>query len=522
MKKGLILGLLFATVLAIGLRCPGLAERPMHNDEAVNAIKFGELWEHGQYKYDPNEHHGPTLYYATLAVARLTSSPDFEHLTEIKLRLISVLFSLGLIFFLPLLCNGLGKRALVWGAILTAVSPAMVFYSRYYIHEMLLVFFTFVALGAGWRYWQSRKVGWAILLGTSVGLMYATKETFIITLAAAALALGLNEIWNRLLDAAGRPERACILSSKHCLVAVAVCLFVASLLFSSFFSNPKGIIDSIRTYAPWLHRAEGESPHIHPWSFYIHRLLFFHLHDGPIWTEGLIFILGLIGMWVGFCHKGLTEGSASLVRFLALYTLFLTVAYCLIPYKTPWCLLNFWHGMILLAGVGASALLRLTKRPWAKIALSLLLLAGAMQLGGQARQAAVPFASDPKNPYVYAQTSSDILNLVERVKALARVHPQGRQMLVKVMAPEAEYWPLPWYLRGFKNVGWWAEVPQDPFAPVMIVSSKFHAELDEKKSHLMTGLFQLRPGEFFELYVEVELWKSYLEKTPADRRRQER
>jgi len=61
MNKGLTLGLLFATVLALALRCPRLAERPMHNDEAVNAMKFGALWEHGDYKYDPNEHHGPTL-----------------------------------------------------------------------------------------------------------------------------------------------------------------------------------------------------------------------------------------------------------------------------------------------------------------------------------------------------------------------------------------------------------------------------------------------------------------------------
>src|SRR5215468_5216048 len=102
MNKALILGLLAAAAVALFLRCPHLAQRPMHNDEAVNAIKFGELWEHGQYKYDPNEHHGPSLFYATLAVARLTSSPDFEHLSEVKLRLITVVFGLGLIVLLPL------------------------------------------------------------------------------------------------------------------------------------------------------------------------------------------------------------------------------------------------------------------------------------------------------------------------------------------------------------------------------------------------------------------------------------
>src|SRR6184192_1354649 len=132
-------GLLLAIGLAIALRCPRLDERPMHNDEAVNAIKFGQLWERGSYKYDPNEHHGPALPFATLAVARLTSTPDFIHLSEIKLRLITVAFGLGLLFLVPLVADGLGRKAAIWAAIFMAVSPAMVFYSRYYIHEMLLV-----------------------------------------------------------------------------------------------------------------------------------------------------------------------------------------------------------------------------------------------------------------------------------------------------------------------------------------------------------------------------------------------
>src|SRR6058998_116199 len=134
--------LLVIVGLGLLLRCPRLDERPMHNDEAVNAIKFGQLWEHGEYKYDPNEHHGPSLFYATLAVARLTSSPDFEHLTEIKLRLITILFGVGLIILLPLLVDGLGEKGVIWAAVFTVASPAFVFYSRYYIHDILLVFFT--------------------------------------------------------------------------------------------------------------------------------------------------------------------------------------------------------------------------------------------------------------------------------------------------------------------------------------------------------------------------------------------
>ena len=48
--------------------------------------------------------------------------------------------------------------------------------------------------------------------------------------------------------------------------------------------------------------------------------------------------------------------KSPLPHFLALYTILLTAIYSAISYKTPWCLLSFFHGMILLAGIGAAAL----------------------------------------------------------------------------------------------------------------------------------------------------------------------
>ena len=53
-----------------------LAQRPMHNDEAVNAVKFDELWRTHRFAYDPNEYHGPTLYYFTLPVVWISGARD--------------------------------------------------------------------------------------------------------------------------------------------------------------------------------------------------------------------------------------------------------------------------------------------------------------------------------------------------------------------------------------------------------------------------------------------------------------
>src|SRR5258706_1050132 len=125
MSRYLTIVLLLTAAVALALRWPQLGERPMHNDEAVNAIKFGQLWERCSYKYDPNEHHGPSLPFATLAVARLTSTPDFVHLSEVKLRLITVFFGLGLVLLLPLFADWLGRKEALLAGICTAVSPPL-------------------------------------------------------------------------------------------------------------------------------------------------------------------------------------------------------------------------------------------------------------------------------------------------------------------------------------------------------------------------------------------------------------
>ena len=118
--------MLLAAAGALALRAPKLATRPLHNDEAVNAVKVSELWQHGRYTYDPNEYHGPTLHYATLPFLWLSGARTSADLDDAKLRLAPVAFGVGLIFLLLLFVDGLGRHALVWAAIFIAVSPAMV------------------------------------------------------------------------------------------------------------------------------------------------------------------------------------------------------------------------------------------------------------------------------------------------------------------------------------------------------------------------------------------------------------
>ena len=504
-------GLLLVAGLALALRLPELDRRPMHNDEGVNAMRFRSLWVSNTYQYDPNEFHGPTLEYSTVPSAWLSASHDFNSFTESTFRRVTVAFGVGLILLLFLFADALGKLETLCAAGLTAISPAMVFYSRYYIHEMLLVFFTALTVAACWRYLQTKSSGWSLLAGVGLGLMYATKETFVFALISMLAAAACASAWGRWLDGQ-RVNRKSHLNLKHIFAALAAALLISMAFFSSLFTNVRGPLDSLRTYLPWLHRAGGASPHVHSWYFYFRRLVFFHYPNGPFWSEALIVVLAVVGFVAALTRRWQCQGNVTFMRIIAFYTAGLTLIYTVLSYKTPWCLLGFLHGMILLAGVGAAALLRACQPRSLKWTAGIFLLAGSAQLAWQAWRASFPYCASQFNPYVYAQTSPDILKLVDKVEALARVSPQGHDAVVKVMAPGNDYWPLPWYLRRLNYVGFWNRIPPDPLAPIMIVSSEFQAAFDERpeKTHLMAGYFQLRPQVFFELYVEINLWREYV------------
>jgi uncharacterized protein (TIGR03663 family) len=388
---------------------------------------------------------------------------------------------------------------------------------------MLLVAFIFSVIAAGWRYTQHPHWGWALLAGAGLGLMYATKETFVIPVFSMLLGLVLTFVWTGWREKQQLPLRA-FWHGRHVLIALAAAAGVSLMLFTSFFTNPSGPLDSIRSYAPWLGRAAGNSPHIHPWFFYLERLGWFHLPRGPYWSEGAILLLAIVGGVAGLLRRGLPDTNATFIRFLAVYTVVQAAIYSAIGYKTPWCMLGFYHGMILLAGVGVMVLLKAVTATVPRVAVSALLMAATAHLGWEAWMAGTTYAADRKNPYVYAQTVPNILELTERVEELSRYHADGDRMLVKVMAPDDDYWPLPWYLRRLKQVGYYPEIPKapdTPYAPVMVVGNGFERAFDEEsnKQWLMVGLYELRPNvgrprTFMELYVEAGLWKKFVETRP--------
>ncbi len=508
-----IAAVLLLAAVALATRLIALDARPMHGDEANQAHKTGVLIEDGVYQYDPHEHHGPTLYYLAELSALLRGEHTFAETSESTYRIVPVLFSVMVIVLLLLVRDGLGNSGVMWASLFALVSPATVFYSRYFIQETLLVCFTFALIAFGWRFLRSGHWAWAVAAGVSLGLMHATKETSVIAWAAMGIAMAATFAMGRWRKGEGFPAARPRWNLALPLALLAA-IGVSAMLYSSFFTYPRGILDSVLTYTSYLGRAaadEGQSGGAHwhekPWHYYLSLLAYTKKPFGPVWTEGLILALAAVGGIAALIRRDATP----LMRFMTFYTLVIIVAYSVIPYKTPWNALTMLHGCIVLAGLGAATLIQLGRILPVRIVITAALLAGVYQLSSQAYRANTEFNADPRNPYVYAHTSTSAVRLGERVQELAQVHPDGKDLLVRVVLPSGDYWPLPFYLRANKHVGYWSEIPEEVDAPIVITAPVFQGAIAERfRGDYELSHFSLRPGVILLMYVERDLWDRFM------------
>lgn len=507
-------GVLVALALAaaIGLRGARLGERPMHHDEANQALKFGDLLERGTYAYDTFDHHGPTLYYLTVPVAWLRGQATLASTDEWTLRGLPVAFGAATILLVLLLPRGLGRTTGAAAAALIAVSPAMVFYSRMYIQESLFAAFSLAFAIALGRAVAGGGRRWPLAAGLAAGLTVATKETAVLVLPAAVSAcvlawrsLGGNKPAGWLTGADWR---------RPVLIALATGVAVAAMFYSSFFTDPAELLAPFRAAPAYFERGTDPSDHVQPWHYYL-GILGWSSAGGVTWTEALILALaaaGLLAAWWGRRDPAQPEWTFW-SRYVTAYALLSLAVFSAIPYKTPWNLLPFHAATILAAGIGVGVLARAAAAPALRAALAVGLAAGCTHLGWQAWRASVVYAADPRNPYVYAQTVPDAVRMAQRIRDLAAVHADRSSMLVMVIAGADEQWPLPWYLRAMPNVGYWpdpASAPP-PDAPVIVASMDHTAALDPALgTRYVSEFFGVRPDVLLTLYVERGLWEAFL------------
>ena len=474
----------------------------MHTDEAVHAVTVGRLLAGEPFVYVPSDFHGPTLQYSTLPVALARGQSTFQNLDEATLRGVAAGYGVLLVLLTFAFRKELGTPATWFAAWLTAISPMMVFFSRYYIMELPFAVFLGLLGLCCWRFTSdppAKRWPWTIGAGIALGLLHATKETFVIHVAALAIAATFAGGPGGVRQLAGFARA----NWKFLAAAAGIGFFLSAALLSHGFQRPVAILDGMRTYLLYLHRAEGsDAGHAQPWHYYFSTLFSLRPAAGGFWYSELgLLLVGIAGMIRAFWFPPEDPRQRLFARALAIYTLVCFTAYSAIPYKTPWSFLAATHGLILLAGLALAAFLPARpSRPLPKPALARA-MAGAVVLALltthallYVRQIVLIAPAAPEQPMVYGHTSQGFLDLVREINRLESVEDKR---LTLTVVEEENGWPMPWYRRqalGYNRYG--HETPDLTSPPdIVVVSKEF---LPDAAQNLLAShqprRFPLRPG----------------------------
>ena len=471
--------ILFAglALLALAVRLPKLGERPMHTDEAVNGYITGELLAGESYHYDPQDRHGPVLYLFAEPISRLCGAKSFAQLTETELRLTPVIAGSVTVLLFGAAVDIFGFTACFVAALLFAMAPLPVYYSRYFIHETIFVAVTLGLAICGWRALTKSSIWAAAGAGLLAAFLVACKETFIIHFFALGLAVVIGGWFIR--------PRGKWPSFKIAAVALAVFLVTAILLFTWFGRNWRGLADLFRAAPHLAARAYGEG-HQKSFGYYF----------GLVDPTFIFFLLAAVGIFAGI--RDAVTGLGKIGVLLTVYAVTVFLIYSGIPYKTPWLALNLWLPLALLCGFGVERVWMLVRRtPIRWIAV----IAGGVFraiVGRETVALAFQNPADQKNPLAYAHTVDDVLRLAPRLERVASERGVT-QPTVAVVA--ADPWPLPWYLRKFQRVGFW-QPGQDPGrADFYITSADSAGLLGDKLNDCRPEFFGVRPEVIVILWV---------------------
>lgn len=172
------------TLAALALRLWELDGRTMHYDESLHIHNAWRLAEGQGYSHSPWMH-GPFQINLTALMFKLFSDSDFT--ARLGYALFGALL-VGLPYFFR---TYLGRTGAVVTSVLLALSPSLLYFSRFGRNEILMVFFAVALLIVMWRYLNEGKNRYLYIASALLALIFATKETsyILVTIFGAALFL---------------------------------------------------------------------------------------------------------------------------------------------------------------------------------------------------------------------------------------------------------------------------------------------------------------------------------------------
>ncbi|HEX8127833.1 MAG TPA: hypothetical protein VF527_01945, partial [Pyrinomonadaceae bacterium] len=230
-------------------------------------------------------------------------------------------------------------------------------------------------------------------------------------------------------------------------------------------------------------------------------------NDWESGEEPLLFLLACVGALVA-----LRETRRRFPLFAALWGFGLLAAYSLIKYKTPWLVLSMLVPFAIAGGYAIDWLYRSGAAWRTQTSAQLYRGAAFVLLGVSLIVAAIQTVNlnyvhydDDRYIYVYAHTKREYLDLIAEVERIAERAGTKYETAINVAAPE--YWPMPWYLRDYKRVGYQSRVIQTTTDAIIITSAAQSAEMQAMNGahYQRIGTYPMRPGVVLNLYARRDL-----------------
>jgi uncharacterized protein (TIGR03663 family) len=445
-------------IVAFIIRFWQLDLKLLHHDEAIHSWFSYELLTKGSWIYDPS-YHGPFLYYVTAGMFALVGPSDFAA------RLLPSLFGFMVI---PLVyciyrIGYISKNPALIAALFLAISPDMVYFSRFLRHDIFMLFFTMLLVVAILYWFERQQTRFAVIAAVAAAGALCCKEEMPVILIVFVLFFAFSAWKGRFTLP---PEWRADL-----LLALVLVIAIMSVLYSAFFFHPETLVGQNFSILHGIHfeanttgwyQAVDHWVAMHeqqrlggPLYFYIPLFLLYELP---------IFILAMIGTFqfiAGGLHpvrfmkrvknwirdrrfalpasdlaeavrqqlrdrQDVNKKSEEFFRFCIVWMIATMAFYAYVGEKVPWLLIPQLLPMCFVATYRLN---------WQKTAFA---LAGCIFLIVLTWHVAfVPM--DINEPIVQVQNSEDLREVMGLM---------DNSSLVVIASKD--YWPLPWYFRGSK------------------------------------------------------------------------
>jgi len=442
-------------ILAFVVRFYQLDLKLFHHDEAIHAWFSFDLLTKGTWVYDPS-YHGPFLYYVTAGMFSLFGASDFVG------RVLPALFGFAII---PLVyaihrIGYINKTQTLFAALFLAISPDMVFFSRFLRHDIFMLFFTMLLVVALLYYVERGKTRFAILGAVAIAGALCCKEEMPVILIIFASFFGYA-VWRKKWVLPPQWK-------KDLVICVVIVLCLMGILYSAFGAHLEtlqyGWLEAIRHWTD-MHNQQRLGG---PWFYYVPLYLLYEL---PIFLLAMVatlqfFVSGLtpalvfkrVKNWLLTRRYELPVGELAAVSLqqiksaqagvsksdeffrFCIYWMILSMAfYAYVGEKVPWLLIHQLLPMCFVA---------VYKLNWQKCAFAIIGCAFLIVMTWHV--AFIP--ADINEPIIQVQNSEDMREVMTLMDNSDRV-----------VVASKNYWPLPWYYRGdrWKKITFYGDITNE-------------------------------------------------------------